>query len=224
MPLILGLYFFLPYISFGAQKLPGWLLLSIIAIGFGNWMILPCINLVSQLTGSALRLSWLPDLTAGGGLYGVYLLTGYLLYRYREALKSFLAHAGMVLVSVILIAALIGFTGYFQLYSFRSFHEFRIWYDWPLLIIICLLIWGVLVCSSSKSTAKQLTASLADHSFGMYLVHMPIILILTRFRPFGMNRFLYLALLFALVLLLSWITAFLGSRIPRIGKILFYRK
>ena len=226
MPMILGMYFFLPYISCGVQKLPGWLLITMAALGFLNWMIIPFINLTAQLSGSNLWISWLPDLTAGGGLYGTYLLTGYLLYRYRNSLKSFFSRPFISVCSVLLAIILIGFTGYFQLSAFRSLHEFRIWYDWPLLIIISFLLWGsLLYCRFPSGKAlKRVAVSVSKQSFGMYLVHMPVVLFFVHFRPFGMNPFVRLVLLFLLLCPISWVISFLGSKIPFIGKLLFYRK
>ena len=223
MPMILGMYLFLPYISFGVRMLPGRLLIAMTALGFFSWMVLPCVNRLAQISGSSLWLSWLPDLTAGGGLYGVYLLTGYLLHRYREGLRAFFSRPWIRAAALLCAAALAGLTGWVQLRAFRSFHEFRIWYDWPLLPVIGLLLWAV-ACGAPTDRPRRLTASLADHAFGMYLVHMPIILLLVRFRPFGFPRFLYLGLLFLLTLILSWLTAMLGSRIPHLGRLLFYRK
>ena len=151
------------------------------------------------------------------GIYGIYLILGYLVKKgLFKNCKSY------VLVSVSLISFL--GTAAFQMWAFGRGYTFKLWYTFPLLGLAALLIfvWFSRIKEIPFYTAVRFVAG---YSFAVYLIHNIFRRILMEpVAGLGIPRPAGVLLLSACVLVTSFAAVWLISRIPKAGKYILYTK
>ena len=87
MPMIIGIYLFIPCISEILKRVPDKMILSLMLITYIYCFIVPSINIfVECLTG--ISLSTQLDLNYSGGTYGIYLLLGYFARKWNDKIAK----------------------------------------------------------------------------------------------------------------------------------------
>lgn len=183
-------------------------------LGFTDMMVL--VVLGALFTGLNLCASIAEDL-AGVTIdwftrfpwYVLYLILGYLIYQFRDRLKTSFGTALVVICAVVIVGAVANFVMVFR-------HELI--KDWLVLsnegvlsFFLVLSIYIVFVRASDKFRESRLIMRLSEASFGIYLIHPVFILLFQLLFPAYLeNTWLYLPLIILLTLTLSFlsITAF----------------
>lgn len=219
LPMILGMYISLPFIPIILKRLHWkiWIIpLAIVAAySFGT----PTINLILNALGHT-TVSYCIDLSFLGGIYGTYLIFGYMVYKESSVnlikkyslKKYFLLAAGLFFIVTVLT----------QIYLTRIGHFYTTWYDFiPLALTAAFLFMSFKNCRlPSKLTC--FFHHLAKYSFGIFLVHNPIIVMISRYISLDWLP-IYGEIVASLLLTFasSWGFVELVSKIPKVEKALF---
>ena len=211
MPVILGIYLFIPYVSRTFKSMSDKEFLIPLAVAYIYFFIFPSL---SQIRASHLNI--VLDLNFSGGLYGFYVIIGYLLHRF----ESFINLKRIKSISIILI--LIALTTYAQIFIHSSSGKiFHLWYDFFLIPPTVILIF--ILCRDIKlNFFKSLIEKISKCSFGMYLIHVFYIGFILKF---GLINFIAvdeikILTLTILIYILSFVSVLILKKLPFIGKIL----
>ena len=210
MPVILGIYLFIPYLARVLKTMTSAELMITLIVACFYFFVIPTI---SQLKSANWNVCL--DLNFSGGLYGLYVIFGYLVKRYELRIKS-----SLKLVFIMIPA--ISLTILSQLYfNIANGNVFRLWYDFLLIPLFVIPIF-ILLKSVKIMKFKSLTRSISDCAFGMYLIH---VFVIAAFLKYGILNFivgdeLRIIVLTLVVYILSFALAVSIKNIPYIGKIL----
>ena len=166
---ILGIYLFVPFVARVLPSITDKQLSALMTISFAYCFILPT---VARFTDVELK-PWI-DLSFSGGLYGLYVVTGYILRRFEPTIDRTLKSIALIpstLGLIILIA-------YVQLNVYHNGGMFLIWYDFCLLPLAAI---GLFIAIKRISARSRLIEMLSRFSFGIYLLHAPILILMVKY-------------------------------------------
>lgn len=218
MPMIIGIYLFLPFIANALChiKKNNVLFFPISILGLISFL-LPLINVLRISLGHEVFASLL-DVGFSGGVYGLYLITGFLIK--RKFLKS-------VSTKCVIIGFLTMFMGSVCLQSFALYQDkvVDMWYNWGTVFISSLFLFEVISRIQLSIFSGVLVRILARYSFAIYLTHYPIILIFKTFvLKFPMPIVVQVFILSLIALIGGYCVSVLIVKIPKVGnKILYMR-
>ena len=214
MPMLFGLYLFVPFLANILRKIDLKLLRIPATIAVLYLFAVPVINVILQTWGLdpiASRLS----LEFSGGIYGVFLIFGFFFNKgFLDRVKS----RWFVIVALISGALLI-----LTLYeAFKHQYDYQIWYDDIFLLIcsVCIFKWFSRI---KKIWWKPLVKSLAKCSFGIYLFHNIFVVLVIRHMEAASVKIM-LPFTWAVSIAVSWLLVWLLSRNKTLGKLLFFMK
>lgn len=218
MPMIIGLYLFLPFMANGLKKLDdARLLVFPLAVGFALFFVMPVANIVLASFGAAPR-GTIIDAGFSGGVYGIYLLLGYCVKKGLFARMPFGATVGGGLVLFASIVAL-------QMFGFAHGVKSSVWYSSGLLLAAGLCLY--LALSHIKAVrVPKVVEVLSYYSFALYLVHYPVKILVTPWvELMGLPGRSFEVLVASIaILLISLALCALIARIPKVGaKVLYLR-
>lgn len=200
---ILGIYIFIPIVSRALRTIDDRELLTLLLLSFAYFFVLPTVDRFVEIK----LMPWL-DLTFSGGLYGFYVLIGCALRRFEQSLRSIGSFVLLVsTVGLILLTALI------QADFYARGEAFLIWYDFALLPPAAIGLFILLKRANVFNRAIELASRC---SFGIYLLHAPLIILLLREK-----FFLSTPIWTATLIILSTAIIIVLEKIPFCGKILF---
>ena len=169
MPMIIGIYVCIPFISNALHAIRAKtlqfpvLVLSFYAFGIPVWQV---VNKAMNFTDITSVL----DFGFSGGVYGLYIILGFLLN--KGILKK------------ITTKCLVSATGFFyvltvflQIFSYSAGITYNVWYNCGLLLLCCLCLFELFSRFNCFYGQKAWTW-ISKNSFGMYLVHFPMIILL----------------------------------------------
>lgn len=218
MPMIIGLYLFLPFIANGLKMLnDGRLLAFPLGIMIVLCFVAPVAG-VFVMAHDGVVYSFIVAPGFSGGVYGCYMLLGYCVRKNVFSRVPTAFFAGILVIAFFFVVAV-------QLYGYA--HEVRaaVWYDNGLLLLagLGLFLW----LSRALSLRKvKIISILSYYSFALYLVHYPIkILLAPLMCSLGIpSSALQVIVLSVLVLVISLVVCAVIARIPKVGgKILYMR-
>ena len=212
LPMILGLYIFIPFVANALRSLNTKMLLFPLGVVLAYLFILPVINVIFEGCGME-TLARLPGLEFGGGTYGVMLIIGYMK---KKGVFSKIS-------TVILYAAAIGsFTILIgiEIFAYRHNVAYQVWYNCIFILITSVCIFEI-VSRWKRIPCKRFVRSLATCSFGIYLIHKPILMVIQRFVVIEKSC-VELIVTCILTLLISWCAVWILNKIPKVGRILFF--
>lgn len=215
IPMILGVYIFIPFVSTIVHKFDTKILLFPIIITFVYFFIVPVLNIVLRSTGHA-GIDNLLGIEFGGTVYGLYLIIGFLFHKgtFRKINKT---------TSMLGFMLFFTLTVLFQLLIYKNNYEYPVWYNCGLLLITAFFLFNFFsqIKKIRFNAILYILYNLADCSFGIYLVHRPIQLVLQKFFNFDGRLSTNVLVLWITSFCISWlVVAFLG-KIPKLKKLLF---
>ncbi|WP_458403788.1 acyltransferase [Methanobrevibacter sp.] len=216
MPMIIGMYFLIPFVSTALKHYD--LKIIIKPYYFFSFLIFLCPFLIFILEILGVKdLSLTISLGFSGGMFGIYLISGYLSKKeYYKKFKSYF----LVLGSIIPLIALV----LIQLLAYKYNIEFNLWYDSIFLFLSSISLFELISRINNVRYYKYIKF-LSKYSFGVFLVHnlfrSPL---LPYFRGLPFNYPLKLILLTLIVVIFSYALSFAISKIPKIGKYVLYLK
>lgn len=213
MPMILGLYLFVPFVACAVQRLGlRAFAVPVCAAGFFSF-VQPPANVVLLALGRE-PLGGVLSLDFGGGVYGLLLVGGYLAR--RGCLRRVRA-VWLVLAGTACFAGLV----WLEFFAYAHGAAYNVRYN-------CFLLAGQALCLFEllsrvrRVPAGRLAASLARCSFGIYLVHVPVQTLLKPVADGIAVMPLRIVVYFALPLAASWALVHFLGKIPALGRALFY--
>lgn len=214
LPMILGLYLFIPLVSRLLQAIDLRVLILPVIIVFCYQFIIPVLNVVFTILKMDTVRS-LPSLEFGGGAYGLLLICGFLVK--KQVFKKYKVRT-LILLGLVTFAITVGV----QLTAYHFGYGYNPWYNFAPLPISALCFFELISRSNLKIYPKAIKG-LARSSFGIYLVHNPIRMILVRYIniPRSMGKLL---LIYTIVFFVSWVIVIMIGKIPKAGKILFLQQ
>lgn len=214
MPMILGMYLFIPIAANALQAIHKEMLIFPLSIISFYVFLIPIINVV-LLSFNKNGISSLLSFGFSGGVYGIYLILGYFMkHGYLQKTKNI----------YLILCAFISFalTLWLQLFAYRHSYPYNVWYDCGFLMLCALCIFE-LFKRIQNFHFEKLFYHISKHSFGIYLIHNMIQLLMISYIQVINNLPLQVITLWILSLTVSYFLSFVIRKIPNIGKWLLYK-
>lgn len=237
IPMIIGIFIFIPFIAKGLKGSPTWSLYLILSIVFAGLFLVPSLNLIFSSVGIK-TISLQPTLGFLGPSSGLYLLIGHLIYlgEKKECEKNKPLTVIQVITLVVCLYLTVMFQGFIHSHFSQMMNEHReylnLWYDFILLPPIA---WASFNLLRRVRVLGNLwiIRRFSITSFGIYLIHRPLQMLMTQkdssigiFKYYqnvtgGLSDLQQMWVHFLISLLVSFILVELIGRIPFIGWLLF---
>ena len=211
MPMIIGMYLSMPFVSSALEKFSPKTIYQATIVFTLLAFLLPFITLVLSMHGIQ-NVNIQYCLGFSGGVYGIYIILGYLVK--KGLFKKYSSKLmGLIVIVSFLICVL------FQYYSFVKGYEFFLWYEFPFILTGSFALFEL--CSRrGKIRAYPIVKFLAKYSFAVFLVHnlfrlplLPLVVQLPYSEP------VKAIILWILLIFFSYLATVIIYRIPRFGNI-----
>lgn len=227
MPMIIGIYLFLPFLSKVMKQFEnGSVFLVPFLVLFVTSVFIPTVNtFLSQGIFSTGSIEIQIDVSFGGGVYGLYLISGYFIGS-RKILNRFSTEC---LAVIFLLAFILNTAGQYFLYSHSYFEsDHLIWYTSIGIFVMGLLLFEFIRRGQGRvwKCFHIRASALARCSFGIYLIHKLVLECCITYLPLSMMKDIPEIILIGLIsffVSLAIVSAFCGKLKP-VGKILFLIK
>ena len=216
MPMIIGMYISIPFVASALdgfdEKTINMALIVFAIMAF----IVPFLSVLADMNGIK-DFSIQFSLGFSGGVYGIYIILGYLVKKdYFKKYSSKLI-ALFAIVSFVMCVL-------FEYYSFIRGYDFFLWYDFPFILTGSYALFEL--CSRIKHVKNyRLVHFLSKYSFAVFLIHnlfrLPLLPI---FADSSFSQPVKAILLWILLIILSYIAAVIIYRIPKVGKFILYMR
>lgn len=142
MPVIIGIYLFLPFVASVLQNMNGKILIILLLIIYFYLFVVPGINLWQSALSvdSSSRVSNQIDLSFGGGIYGFYLILGYCFFKWKENRQHIFESARFYFITIIISIFLFIIIILSQIKLYVLDYEYSLWYD---LTVTLIIVYGV---------------------------------------------------------------------------------
>ena len=216
MPMIIGMYLSMPFVSNAVEHFdPRTINQATIVFAFLAFL-LPFVTLVLDMHGIH-NASIQYCLGFSGGVYGIYIVLGYLV---KKGLFKKYSSWNMGLLAI--VSFIICFL--FQYYSFIRGYDFFLWYEFPFILTGSFALFEL--CSRMKKVrAFPFVSFLSKYSFAVFLVHnlfrlplLPLVVQLPFTEPAKA------IILWILLIIFSYVAVVIIYRIPRFGKYILYMR
>lgn len=215
MPMIIGLYLFLPFIANGLKKIDNpHLLLFPLVIACAIFFVTPVAGILSQCAGGT---AFKSQIAGGfsGGTYGCYMLLGYCVRKRSFDSLPTLGIALLGTASFVLTVSL-------QLFAYGKSVSAPVWYTNAFLLLSGLSLF-LLISRVNCLRESRVAFMLSYYSFALYLVHFPVKILLTPFvQAMCVPHLAEVGILSLLVLVVSLVVCVLIARIPKVGATILY--
>ncbi len=216
MPMIIGMYLSIPFVSSALQHYDpetinqAALVFSLLAF------LLPFISTVLAMHGIE-NVNIQYCLGFSGGVYGIYIILGYLVK--KDLFKKYPSRKLAILAIVSFLICVL-----FQWYAYYIGFNFFLWYEFPFVLTGSFALFEL--CSRMKEvSAYPIVLFLSKYSFAVFLVHnlfrLPLLPVVVRL-PF--TEPVKAIILWILLIIFSYIAVVIIYRIPRFGKYILYMR
>ena len=207
---ILGIYLFLPWVARVLPSMSDKELLALTAIAFAYYFVLPTVQL---FVGVKLQ-PWI-DLSFSGGTYGLYVVMGYLLRRFEPMIERSI---GKIFLTAATVGAILA-TAYTLIEFYRHGDKLLMWYDVCTLPIAAS---GLFIALKRLAIENRLTETLSRFSFGIYLLHAPILILMIKYDVWStLGRSARTCCLLAAAVVLSTVIIKVCGLAPTVQRFLF---
>lgn len=221
MPMILGIYLAMPFLTFLVNKFSFKEIAFPLSIAGFISFVLPSLNIVLKIVAPEIEsLNSILYMDYMGGVYGVYVILGYYVYR-KELLKKVNTYV-IAAVSFITFLAMV----YMQYWTYAEGSGYNIWYNNIILLIFSLCLFELLMRSKNIQWNKSIvkvTATISKISLGIYFLHKPIQFILLRVDIFkNINKIILSIIIFILSSILSIAISVIITKSKILKKLLMF--
>ena len=212
MPMILGMYLFLPFISIIVKrfKLRDFLLPIILTIIHSFLFIY--IKYILIIEKVDLKITSLLDLSFSGAQYGIYIIIGYYIYR-KDVFKKI---KPWILTTISIVSFII--CCLFQVYLSKKEASAIVYYNFVGILIMSICVYLLLLKLEIKES--KLLKYVSTNSLPIYFVHFPILVILNEYINLHLSRPISVIIYYFASLLISIIIIEILKRINIIKKYL----
>lgn len=216
MPMIIGMYLSIPFVSNALKHFSPRTIYQAAIVFTLLAFILPFITTVLDMQGIH-NVTIQYCLGFSGGVYGIYIILGYLIK--KDLFKKYSTKKIGLLAIVSFIICFV-----FQYYAFIRGYDFFLWYEFPFILTGSFALFEL--CSRmNKVKAYPFINFLSKYSFAVFLVHnlfrlplLPVVVQLPLTEPGKV------IVLWILLIILSYIAVVIIYRIPRFGKYILYMR
>lgn len=195
MPMIIGMYIFLPYVSMIVKRVKINNICIPLFLIFVTFFVLPPINEILEQNNFPFNLNFLINLSFSGAQYGLYIILGYYIYH-----KGFLKNLNTKL-AIFLIALNFIISMFFQSYLYINSSNMIVYYNFFGVLIFSSLTFMLIVKANVKN--NLFINYISKNSLAIYFLHYPILIILSKFITINLNRPILTILFYILSLIFS---------------------
>ena len=214
MPVIIGIYAFVPFLANGLRSLDIKYFKILFYIVFALLFVPDVINVFARVNNFDSIYSPL-DFSFFGGTYGFMCIMGY-------AVKKEFFKNVPVAVWAILAPVSFGITVWLQYYSNSNNVEYSVWYSSALLVITSFSIFN-LALRAKGLILKGFFSLVGKYSFGIYLIHNLFVIYLG-YNTQTISPLKKLVFIFLISFFCSLAITFLVCKSKKLGRILFFVK
>lgn len=216
MPMIIGMYLSMPFVASALKNFKASTIYQATIVFTLLAFLLPFITLVCEMQGiKGLAINYC--LGFSGGIYGIYIILGYLIKKGQFKNISKAKLWALVIVSFLICVV-------FQYYAFIINYKFFLWYEFPFVLLGSFALFEL--CSRVKTVRfYSWVTIISKYSFAVFLIHnlfrlplLPIVVQLPYSEP------VKAIVLWILLIILSFTAAAIIYRIPRFGKYILYMR
>ena len=213
MEVILGIYIFIPFLSRVLRTMNQREILPLMLISYFYFFLVPTIY---HLKTNPDQWNGCLDLSFSGGMYGFYLILGFLIKQYDKPINRLVKK-----ISIPIILISVAATTQAQMWASLK-QIYHIWYDFCLLPMASMFIFIYLKDLRCRFLGGLIT-KISTCAFGIYLVHALLVIIFLKYHimNFIANDELRIVVFSLVIFVLSFISVILLKKIPYAGKILF---
>lgn len=212
MPVILGIYLLIPFIANGLKKFDLKTIYYPYFIFSFYAFIFPVIRTFCDITAHN-HFSVLYNMSDCGVAYILYVVSGYMIKKTGKDGRNKIILLLIGLLSFVMIV-------WMQVWVLLKGQRYNVWYDNGFLMITSAAIFVLLYKTDiSNRILLTITKFLSKYSFAVYLIHNIIRYYVARYlKYFPAGHFVKTFLGWAIILLLSYLSAWILSRIPKVGR------
>lgn len=217
MPMILGIYLFIPFVSKGLSVLNPKALFAILLIVFFRYFnfFIPSISFIPK---SFFSVPVKLDLGFSGGIYGFYLVLGYCLAKYEKQIESWLSRRKWRFIFLSVLLSSYSITVLIQLYAFLMLKGYAVWYDFFTMPIVGVSSYLLLKRMGTTLIRHRMVNNISICSFGIYLIHEPVLKVLNRYMSsWNNNNSVKTVVLFACTFSISYCIVRLAALMPKVS-------
>ena len=216
MPMIIGMYLSMPFVSSALSHFDPKTIYQATIVFTLLAFLLPFVTTVLAMHGIE-NVNIQYCLGFSGGVYGIYIILGYLVK--KNLFKKYSSSKLAVLAIVSFLICVL-----FQYYAFVKGYDFFLWYEFPFILTGSFALFEL--CSRMETVrAYPIVTFLAKYSFAVFLVHnlfrlplLPLVVQLPYSEP------VKAIILWILLIIFSYIAVVIIYRIPRFGKYILYMR
>lgn len=216
MPMILGMYLSMPFVAAALEKFDVNTIYQATVVFTLLAFLLPFVTLICKMHGvGGIAIQYC--LGFSGGIYGIYILNGYLTKKGKY--KNISSFKLWVLAIISFLICVL-----FQYYAYIIHYDFFLWYEFPFILFGSFALFEL---CSRKSTVRFYSGVkiLSKYSFAVFLIHnifrlplLPVVMILPFSEP------VKAIILWILLTIFSFSAAAIIYRIPKFGKYILYMR
>ena len=218
LPMIIGLFFLLPFVSSALLKATQSMLKVSSVVIFCLLFIVPFLIYILHtiFPGSTLSLNKQISDGFSGGKFGFYIITGYFLK------KGYLKRVRTSLLCFMFLICYI-FVVIYQMWNWNVGIAYNLWYDNPL-VYVCSLSLFEMITRVRVNGACNFIRWFSSYAFSIFLVHNIFkLFLLDTIKQFECLNCFKVLVLWLLLVILGIVISYLLSCIPYVGNWIIYR-
>jgi surface polysaccharide O-acyltransferase-like enzyme len=216
MPMIIGMYLSMPFVSSALSHFEPETIKQATIVFTLLAFLLPFVTTVLAMHGIE-NVNIQYCLGFSGGVYGIYIILGYLVK--KDLFKKYSSNKMRALAIVSFLICVL-----FQYYAFVRGYNFYLWYEFPFVLTGSFALFEL--CSRrGKVRAYPMVTFLSKYSFAVFLIHnlfrlplLPLVVQLPYSEP------VKALILWVMLIFFSYLAAVIIYRIPRFGKFILYMR
>lgn len=216
MPMIIGMYLSIPFVTAALKNFSERTIAQATVVFALLAFAVPFITLLLDMNGIK-NVSIQFSLGFSGGVYGIYIVLGYLVK--KDFFKKYSSWIFRIIAIISFIICVL-----FQYYAFIKGYDFFLWYEFPFILLGSFALFEL--CSRRSSVrCYNIVQVLSKYSFAVFLIHnlfriplLPVVVELPYTEP------VKAIILWILLIFFSYAAAAIIYRIPKFGKFILYMR
>ena len=216
MPMIIGMYLSIPFVSSALKHFDKKTILYAVGVFSILAFLVPFLTTFLDINGIQ-NVSIQYSLGFSGGVYGIYIVLGYLVK--KGTFKNISSYIFALIAIVSFLISVI-----FQEYAFSKGYPFVLWYEFPFILFGSFALFE-LFSRIKHIRGYSVIKFFAKYSFAVFLIHnifrIPLLAIVI---DLPVSDPIKSIILWILLIIFSFIAAVIVYRIPKIGKYILYMR
>ena len=216
MPMIIGMYLSMPFVASALKHFDKKTIFQALVVFSLLAFLMPFVSTLLDMQGIQ-NVSIQYCLGFSGGVYGIYILLGYLV---KKGMFKDISSAKLWILAIVSFLICV----VFQYYTFTRSYNFFLWYEFPFILLGSFALFEL--CSRKKSVRFYSGVKVfSKYSFAVFLIHnlfrlplLPLVVMIPVTEP------VKAIILWILLIIFSFATAAIIYRIPKFGKYILYMR